>query len=200
VDVIVSGPERPRRRRGRPVLRAGRSGLLADNATRLGRVRREVSVVVVALAAVAAVMALRTSAAWVEPRERAAAVGSPGPDGGQVLPQRPFDRLPGRTPIPAPVLLGHVGQDGQLVRGRLPAIGGPDRTTAAASGELVLGRYCVEPAMYALSVVPDRGWRQVTGFAFRMDRSADPPWVIVHLAWTGRAYVWTGSLSQLHAC
>lgn len=199
MDVIVSGPERPPRRRGRPALPAARSGLLGDSATRPGRVRREVTVVVVALAAVAAVVALRTSAARVEPSERAE-VASPGPDGGEILPQRPFDRLPGRTPIPAPVLLGYVGQDSQLMRGRLPAIGGPDRTAAAASGELVLGRYCLEPAMYALSVVPERGWRQVTGFAFRLDRSADPPWVIVHLVWTGRAYVWTGSLSQLYGC
>jgi len=199
VDLIDSGPERPPRRRGRPALPAARSGFLSAEATRLGRMRREVIVVVVVLAAAAAVVALRASAARVEPSERAE-VASSGPDRGEVLPQRPFDLLPGRTRIPAPVLLGHLGRDSQLLRGRLPAIGGPGRTAAAASGELVLGRYCLEPTMYAFSVVPERGWRQVTGFAFRLDRSADPPWVIVHLVWTGRAYVWTGSLSQLYGC
>ncbi len=199
MDVIVSGPEGPPRRRRRPVLPAVRSGRLGADATGPGGVRPTVVVVLVALAAVAAVVALRASAPSVQPRHRAE-VTSPGPDGGEALPPRPFDRLPGRTPIPAPVLLGQAGPDGQRLRGRLPALGGPDRAAAAASGELVLGRYCVAPAMYALSVVPERGWLQVTGFAFRLDRSADPPWVIVHLVWTGRAYAWTGSLSQLYGC
>ena len=51
----------------------------------------------------------------------------------------PYDRLPGRTPIPVPA------QTGDGLSGPLPAIGGLDKRAAAAAVDLVLGRYCLDP-------------------------------------------------------
>jgi len=82
----------------------------------------------------------------------------------------------------------------------LPAVGGPGKAAAERSAALVLGRYCLEPRRYALSLSADPDWRSPTAYALRLDRSYDPLAVRLRLEWTGRSYAWIGSPAQLLSC
>jgi hypothetical protein len=179
VDLLSSGPERPRR------------------AVRVWR-RRSVRVAAVVLVAAAALALLRstvdTSPSEVD-RPVAAASPSPVPP----PPAPPFDGGPGRTPIPAPTRAG-----GQL-SGPLPASGGPDRTAAVRAVRLVLGRYCPDPESYAYTLGPDalgrtEDWRRVTVLLFKLERGGTAPSLQLRLSWTGRAYRWTGPDELLKGC
>jgi len=154
---------------------------------------------VAVLAAAGAVAALRAGAEPVPPRADTAAAPAPRPRAQyRVLPPPPpYDRLPGRTPIPRPRL---VGPDWQTVRGRLPAVGGPGRPAAQQAAELVVGRYCREPAGLAAEVTPAPGWTWVTARVFSIARSNNPPVVTFRLIWTGGSYDWTGSYGELLSC
>ena len=124
-----------------------------------------------------------------------------GPVGGGVAgppvpePSRgPYDRLPGRVPIPSPT---HAGW---FVRGTLPATGALGRPAAERAAQLVLGRYCARPDRYTLTHEPRPDWRRVDVLVFGLDRSGDPPAVQLQLTWTGRSYGWAGTAVQLNAC
>ena len=111
----------------------------------------------------------------------------------------PYDRLPGRTPIPAPA------QTGDGVSGPLPAIGGPDKRAAGAAVELVLGRYCLAPAGYTFTLDPDHDgnradYHHVDVLVFRLDSSGSGPALRLILDWAGRSYRWIGFLNLLDGC
>lgn len=180
MDLLSSGTERPRRE-----LRVWR--------------RRGVRVAAVVLVAAASLVLLR-STVDTSPSEvdRQVLAGSPSPAAPRPLP--PFDRRPGRVPIPAPA------RAGGLLTGMLPpAGGGPDRAAAARAVRLVLGRYCVEPRAYAFtlgSTEPARpeNWRQVTVLLFLLERGGNAPSLQLQLSWTGRAYRWSGPEELLTGC
>jgi hypothetical protein len=178
LDLLTSGPEQPRR-----VLRIWR--------------RQSVRLAAVVLVAAAALLLSRSTV-------------DSGPPGSTVdslspvvsLPPRPtppYDRLPGRTPIPAPA------QTGDGLSGPLPAIGGPDKRAAAAAVYLVLGRYCFDPGRYTFTLDPDHdGTREdfhhVDVLVFRLDDSGSGPDLRLILDWAGRSYRWLGFLDLLDGC
>ena len=187
MDVLASGPERPPRvrrglRRGRPPPRVGAL-----------RLRRRALTVASVLLTAAGVVALRAGA---ERAERRAPHAAGQTDELAPTPTPPYDRLPGRTPIPEPAAVSR----GDLLRGPLPAVGPPGQMAARASAELVLGRYCRRPGRYAVAIDSVEGWQRVRALAIRLDRSTDPPWIVLELAWTGRSYRWTGRPVQLGTC
>jgi hypothetical protein len=202
VDLLVSGPDAPG---GGPVERA--TGAVREAGRRLlgarqaagSRSRRRLAAAVGVMAAIGAAVALRTAAEQVPPRPAAAppARVTAAPGGlAASLPGPPYDRLPGRTPIPEPTRAA----GGDLLRGGLPAVGRAGSPAATAAAELVLGRYCRRPWRYAVGLDRVDGWQRVRALALRLDRSTDPPWVVLDLRWTGRAYVWTGQTVQLSNC
>ena len=198
MDVLASGPER-RPRQGRNRLGRVRGLVLGDDAAVSSTARRRVRSAMAVLLGIGAVLALRVAAEPVVPREGAARTvnqPAPPPEAGMAVPLPPFDRLPGRTPIPAPTM----GPDRQVVRGPLPAVGGPHRKAALASAELVLGRFCRQPAEYAVEAAPEPDWERVTAHVHSRERSAGRPAIVLRLAWTGRAYAWSGSRRQLSNC
>lgn len=183
MDVLSSGPQR-----SRPALFlswAGRRlGLLRPGGDAVRR--RRLGLVLAVLVAAAAIAALRSG---TEPVDAPAADGS-----AATLPTPPFDRLPGRVPIPPPT---HAGW---FVHGTLPAVGPPERASAERSAQLVLGRFCARPERYTLTFAPRQDWRSVDVLAFGLDRSGDPPAVRLRLSWIGSSYEWTGAAVQLAAC
>jgi hypothetical protein len=115
------------------------------------------------------------------------------------LPTPPYDRLPGRTPIPAPV------QTGDGLSGRLPPVGGPDKRAARTAVGLVLGRYCFQPRRYGFTLEPDhdgtrQDWRHVEVLVFRLDAGGAGPYQRLFLDWGGRSYRWLGFLSLRDGC
>ena len=68
-------------------------------------------------------------------------------------PAPPFDRRPGRTPIPAPA------QTGDLLSGPLPVTGPPTSRAATRAAALVLGRFCADLGRYVLTLEPIRDGR-----------------------------------------
>ncbi|HEV7653606.1 MAG TPA: hypothetical protein VGP36_02565 [Mycobacteriales bacterium] len=115
------------------------------------------------------------------------------------VPTPPYDRRPGRTPIAAPV------RSGASLSGGLPATGPPARTAAVRAVDLVLGRFCLEPAAYAYTLGPEGvgragDWRHVTVLLFRLERGGTDPALRLALDWTGREYRWTGPAELLRGC
>lgn len=201
MDVLASGPERPpRTRRGRRSLGrlrpAGGSWPPRGTPARL----RWALVAAGVLLSLGVVASLRSGVGPVASSPAAPSPAAvPAPPGlAAQLPGPPYDRLPGRTPIPRPTRL----PGGELVQGGLPAVGPIGERTATASAELVLGRYCRRPDRYAIAVEDgaEGGWRRSRALAVRVDRSTDPPWVVLELTWTGRAYAWSGRQVQLSNC
>jgi hypothetical protein len=116
-------------------------------------------------------------------------------------PTPPFDRLPGRTPIPAPA------QTGDGLSGPLPAVGGPDERAAGVAVGLVLGRFCLDPRRYTFTLTPDGttrrpDWRHVDVLVFGLDGSGSGPELRLFLDWAedGRSYRWLGFLTLLDGC
>lgn len=194
VDVIGSGPERPPRAPVGSALRAtARRRLRADS-----RRARLAGIVAGVLVAATAMLALRAGMQPdAEPTATAATpIATPNMYARAYLEDPPFDRLPGRTPIPDPA----ISLDHRSVQGPLPAVGdrSPGPVTAGLAGRLVLGRYCRHPHSVDLSVRPlAADWTRVRAHAERFDLAVD-----VYLTWdaaTG-AYAWTGTTAQLGAC
>lgn len=180
-DLIDGGSERVPRWHGRPAA-----------------VRRRWALGVVAVVGGAAVLlALRTTGPDDRPGLRPTVAAGPsavGSAGIVAIPTAPYDRLPGRTPIPAPTT------SGVRVAGALPPVGGPDEAAALRAAELVLGRACFDPAAYALTLKPEPDWRRVTAFVLTLDRSGDAPRITLSLRWTGRTYDWSGRRVELRVC
>jgi hypothetical protein len=158
--------------------------------------RRRATLGLATVLGVGALLTLRSVAEPVPPATPDRRAGATAEASADFEPQLrpPFDRLPGRTPIPAP------SPTGRALRGTLPAVGGPGKAAAERSAALVLGRYCLEPRRYALSLSADLDWRSPTAYALRLDRSYDPLAVRLRLEWTGRSYAWIGSPAQLLSC
>jgi hypothetical protein len=182
VDLLSSGPERP-----------------PPQASRVWR-RRSVRVAAVVLVAAAALLLLRSAVDTSPSGLGRSTVDDPGPTVS--LPPRPtppYDRLPGRTPIPAPA------QTGDGLSGPLPAIGGPDKRAAAAAVYLVLGRYCFDPGRYTFTLDPDHDgtredYHHVDVLVFRLNGSGSGPDLRLILDWGGRSYRWLGFLNLLDGC
>ena len=182
MDLLTSGPERPRR---------------------VGRVwrRRGARLAAAVLVAAAAVVLLR-STVDSSPSGRSGVPPTVAAGPTVPLPPRPtspYDRLPGRTPIPAPA------QTGDGVSGPLPAVGGPHKRAAGVAVGLVLGRYCFEPRRYAFTLEPDhdgarQDWRHVDVLVFRLDGGGAGPYQRLFLDWTGRSYRWLAVLNLLQRC
>ena len=142
------------------------------------------------LVAAAAVLVLRAAADPIVPP-----VADLPPVAGQWL-DRPaglFDHLPGRTPIPAAT----VAVD--RVSGELPPFDRPDDASALKAVQLVLGRYCLQPDGYELTLAPLDGWLSLGALAVRWDRG-DRSLIDISLIWTGRSYRWAGIPDQLRLC
>jgi len=182
VDLLSSGPERP-----------------PPRASRVWR-RRSVRVAAVVLVAAAALLLLRSAVDTSPSGLGRSTVDDPGPTVSlPPQPTPPYDRLPGRTPIPA------LAQTGDGLSGPLPAIGGPDKRAAAAAVYLVLGRYCFDPGRYTFTLDPDHdGTREdfhhVDVLVFRLDGSGSGPDLRLILDWAGRSYRWLGFLNLLDGC
>jgi hypothetical protein len=150
---------------------------------------------------VAAALLLSRSTVDIEPSgaarstvDNAGPMVSPSP-----RPTPPYDRRPGRTPIPEPA------QTGDGLSGALPAIGGPDRRAAGAAVDLVLGRYCLDPKGYTFTLDADRDgtredYHHVDVLVFRLNGSGSGPDLRLILDWAGRSYRWLGFLNLLDGC
>lgn len=183
MDLLSSGPERPR------------------GEHRIWR-RRGVRVAVVVVAAAAALVLLRSTVhTGPSTVDRPVAQGSTAaPRPVAPLPTPPFDRRPGRTPIPAPAAAGDA------LSGPLPATGALGRPAAVRAAALVLGRYCLNPQGYAATMGPGRrgaaeDWHHVDVLVFSLERSNSGPVQRLALDWDGRsAYRWRGSGTLLTGC
>ena len=182
MDVIGSDPRPPSgwERRTRAGLRS------------LSRHRR-FAPVLAAVVAIAGVLLLATTRVGLDRSDEYIAAA---PVEAAPAPRPPFDNLPGRVPIPTPMI---VGYDKQTVSGRLPPTGAAGQVAAEVAARLVLGRYCQAPTMYAVVVHPEHEWAQVRVRVYRID-GGDPPAVLLRLVWGGSAYSWTGRLPQLAGC
>ncbi|MFL6130599.1 MAG: hypothetical protein ACJ73E_16250 [Mycobacteriales bacterium] len=110
----------------------------------------------------------------------------------------PFDRLPGRTPIPQP---SPIGRPAEAVRGALPATGpAPAEQAARDAARLVLGRYCRYPQAYLVVLESSRGWREVTAMALLHTYLEERRLATLQLRWTGQAYSWQGWPRELARC
>ena len=114
-------------------------------------------------------------------------------------PKPPYDRRPGRTPIPAPA------QTGDGLSGLLPMMTGPDRRAAGTAVDLVLGRYCLEPMRYVFTLDPDHNgtqadWHHVRVLVFDVERSYAGAAMRLFLDWAGPSYRWLGFLNLLDGC
>ena len=182
MDLLTSGPERPPQR-----------------SARIWE-RRSVRVAAVVLVAAAAVVLLRSTVDTTPSAVARSTVDTPGPTfSPPPQPKPPYDRRPGRTPIPAPV------QTGDGLSGPLPAMAGPDRRAAGTAVDLVLGRYCLEPMRYVFTLEPDRDgtradWHHVDVLVFDIERSYAGPALRLSLYWVGRSYRWIGFLNLLNGC
>ena len=182
MDLLSSGPERPPQR-----------------ASRIWR-RRSVRLAAVVLVAAAALLLLRSTVDSAPSGVARSTVDDAGPTVSlSPRPTPPYDRLPGRTPIPAPA------QTGDGLSGPLPAIGGPDKRAAGAAVDLVLGRYCVDPKGYTFTLDPDHDgaredYHHVDVLVFRLDGSGSGPDLRLILDWAGRSYRWIGFLNLRDGC
>jgi len=200
-EVIESGPERPPTEGGVERL-VGDARRWWRDLGAAGPWRRRVVAAAAAAAAAGAIVALRAAAPDLPLEEEAAAAGTPGAPmiiyGRARLQPPPFDRLPGRTPIPLP---SPVGRPAEVVRGDLPATGTvAGETSARAAARLVLGRYCRYPQAYFVVLDPHRDWRKVTATAIRRTYGEPRRLTTLQLEWTGHWYVWQGSPAELAHC
>ena len=200
-DVLESGPERPPAESGlQRVVRDARRWWRADGAS--GPWRRRAVAAAAAVAAAGAVVALRAGAPAVPVEQAQAAAGSTsGPViiyGRARMQPPPFDRLPGRTPIPMP---SPIGRPAEAVRGTLPATGpAPAEEAARDAVRLILGRYCRYPRAYQLTLTAQRGWREVTATVDRRAWADERRLTTLRLRWTGAAYAWQGWPAELARC
>ncbi len=199
--MLESGPERPPAESGlQRVVRDARRWWRAGGAS--GPWRRRAVAATAAVAAAGAVVALRAGAPAVPVEQAQAAAGSTsGPViiyGRARMQPPPFDRLPGRTPIPMP---SPIGRPAEAVRGTLPATGpAPAEEAARDAVRLVLGRYCRYPRAYQVTLTAQRGWREVTATVDRRAWADERRLTTLRLRWTGAAYAWQGWPAELARC
>jgi hypothetical protein len=200
-EVLESGP-------ARPPAPSGAARLLADarqrwrGTTADGPWRRRAVVAAAALAAAGAIVILRAGAPGVPLAEDTAVAGTAHAPaiiyGRPRMQPPPFDRLPGRTPIPLP---SPIGRPAEAVRGALPATGPmPDEESVREAARLVLGRYCRHPRAYLVLLDPKPGWRDVRAIVLRRAYVGDRRLTTLQLRWTGRAYAWQGWPAELARC
>ena len=198
-EVIESGPERPRSESGVQHMAAGARRWWRSTAM-AGPWRRRVVAATAALAAAAAIVGLRAGAP-APTAEQPAAAGTQAPViiyGRARMQPPPFDRLPGRTPIPLP---SPLGRPAEAVRGALPATGPtPGERSARAAAELVLGRYCRYPRAYYVQVEDTGDWDQVRATVLRQAYAGSRRLTTLQLRWTGRSYSWQGWPAELARC
>jgi hypothetical protein len=204
VDVIGCGPERLPRAPVRSALRRAARRRPRTDRPRAGPARRLAVATLSVLVAAGALFALRSAAEPVRPPTATAYRDDPlGADyvyGRSRLQPPPFDRLPGRTPIPQP---NSTGIDGRTVSGTLPAVGAaPNRATATESARLVLGRYCRVPNSLAVRVDPRKpgDWQAVRARVTRADPHLERVFINLRLRWNGTAYAWIGAPAELVTC
>jgi hypothetical protein len=182
-DLLDTGPAPRRWGRGGPLRRRW-----FPRATAAGR-RRWTLVTAAVLGAAVVVLTLRTTVG----EDRPPSVADVAP------PKPPYDGQAGRTPIPRPDRVG------DRLSGSLPAVGPPSKAAAGRAAELVLGRFCAEPARYSYTLQPDAGltgagWEDVRVLIFSLDSSGSGPVQQLVLRWTGPRYRWTGSPTLLAGC
>ncbi len=200
-DMLESRPERPPAESGlQRVVRQARRRWRAAATT--GPWRRRAVAATAAVAAAGAVVALRAGAPAVPIEQAQAAAGSTsGPViiyGRARMQPPPFDRLPGRTPIPMP---SPIGRPAEAVRGTLPATGpGPAEEAARDAARLVLGRYCRYPRAYQVTLTARQGWREVTATVDRRAWAGERRLTTLRLRWTGAVYAWQGRPAELARC
>jgi hypothetical protein len=159
-----------------------------------------VRVAALVLVAAAALVTLRSTGDATPPRAAPSTVDSPGPAFSRPpQPRPPYDRRPGRTPIPAPA------QTGDGLSGLLPAMAGPDRRAAGTAVDLVLGRYCIDPMRYRFDLDPDHDgtrpdWHHVDVLVYDVDRRNAGVMLRLFLDWAGPTYRWLGFLNLLDGC
>ena len=191
VDLLDSGPERPVSQRLRRLVRWRRTVTGWRERARLLPRPARVALAGVLLAATALVVL------------RVVVPLSPGGRTWSVDGTPPYDRLPGRVPIPAPSL---VSEDGRNVEGSLPVrVSAPqDEGSAREAAMLVVGRYCREPEKVEIRMRPTGGddtwavilWnpgenKLIAAIYLQADRFAGSPI---------STYRWRGWLEQLHRC
>jgi hypothetical protein len=116
---------------------------------------------------------------------------------GQVRRQPPpFDRLPGRTPIPLPAPVDPPG----TAAGALPPTGAPGEQAAHAAARLVVGRYCRWPEAYQVQTDRVRTWRALEALVVRTSYGGSRVVATLQLRWIGRSYAWRGSEAELARC
>jgi hypothetical protein len=162
--------------------------------------RRGVRAGAVVLAAAAALATLQLT---VDPQPRPRAARPPVTTAPRTPagPTPPFDRLPGRTPIPAPA------QTGTLLSGPLPVIGGPDRPTAGRAAGLIVGRFCADLSRYTLELQPDidvaahaDDFHHLGVLVTDRELTDSGPAMRLTLDWDSGVYRWTGPLTLLNGC
>lgn len=196
-EVLESGPERPQ----------GGVDWLARDVRRWWRGvgsatpwRRRAIAATATLAAAGVLVALRAGAPSVPLEEAAAGDAASAPViiyGRARLQPPPFDRLPGRTPIPTP---SPVGRPAEAVRGALPATGPVGEEAARDASRLVLGRYCRWPRGYQVQLEPKRSWHEVTATILSRTYVGSRRLTTLQLRWTGHAYSWQGWPAELARC
>ena len=200
-EVLESGPQQA----------LGESGLerLANDARRWARGAddsakpwlRQAMVATAALAVTAAVVVLRAAAPTIPLAEEAAAADTTSAPvimyGHPRMQPPPFDRLPGRTPIPLP---SPVGRPADAVRGGLPVTGPAGAEAARDAARLILGRYCRYPQAYQIELAGQPTWREVSVTVLRQGYTGQRRLTTLRLRWTGRAYAWQGWPTELARC
>lgn len=204
MDVLASGPERSPGTNG-----PGR--LLEDARRRLRRpttaARRWPRAIAAVLALAVVAGALHVLRAGTDPittgRRPAALAGDGSPViiyGRSRLQPPPFDRLPGRTPIPLPSPV-RGARDAAAVGGPLPATGTPPGEEAArAAARLVVGRYCRFPEAYRVQPTSGAPWRDLTVLVLGQVYNGPRLVATLRLRWTGDAYAWQGSETEFATC
>ena len=186
MDLLSSGRPRPPEPRTRPWLSRARR-LWRHRGTRAG------AVVLVAAAALALLQVT------VHPERRLVDRGDSPTPTASPFPTPPFDRRPGRTPIPAPA------QTGDLLSGPLPVTGDPGPASATRAANLVLGRYCSDPSRYGLTIEPYADGRSIDVHHLAVvivDRVLTDAGTELRLTldWDGRAYRWFGPRGLTRGC
>ena len=197
-DVLESGPERPRAgvdRLARDVRQWWRS---VGSGTPW---RRRAAAATAALAGAGVLVALRAGAPTIPLEDEAAAADAASAPviiyGRARLQPPPFDRLPGRTPIPTP---SPIGRPAEAVRGALPATGAIGEEAARDAARLVLGRYCRYPRAYQVTLEPKRSWQEVTATVLHRTYLGPRRLTTLQLRWTGHTYSWLAWPAELAHC
>jgi len=189
-DLLDSGPERPPPRGALALARLAR---LAGARSGAGRGRRVVAVAASGLLGLGLVAGLRA--------------GMPAPPAAtyQVAFEPPYDTLPGRVRIPTP---WQASMDGRVVEGlvRMPpgSVEWSSQQQYDQVARMVLGRYCRQPADYAVRRVPEG---RPTGAIVVLDRRTGRFFatIVLYPEFSGvddeaPTFRWRAWLDQLHGC